>query len=113
VLQNIYPAQRTIQQWFIPTAFAVQPAGTFGNVARTTVTQPGTWNIDMSLNRIFKFTERWNLEVRADGFNIVNHGQLDALTGTTPPPGTTAASPTTSLSPAALSDRSPLLQVLE
>ncbi|MBV9443227.1 MAG: TonB-dependent receptor, partial [Acidobacteriaceae bacterium] len=74
VLPSAYPAQRTVQEWINPAAFHVQPAGTFGNVGRDSVNQPGTWNIDMSLSRIFKFTERWNLEVRADGFNILNHG---------------------------------------
>lgn len=34
----------------------------------------GTWNIDLSLSRIFQCTERWNLEVWGDAFNIVNHG---------------------------------------
>jgi len=27
----------------------------------------------MSVSRIFKFTERWNLEARGDAFNILNH----------------------------------------
>ncbi len=35
---------------------------------------PGQWNIDLSVSRIFKFAERWNLEARGDAFNVLNHG---------------------------------------
>ncbi len=74
VLPNAVPAQRTVKSWFNQAAFQVQPAGTFGNEGRDALNLPGTWNIDLSLSRIFKFTERWNLEVRGDAFNVVNHG---------------------------------------
>ncbi|MBV9035059.1 MAG: TonB-dependent receptor [Acidobacteriaceae bacterium] len=74
VLSNPYPANQTVQQWINPAAFKIQPAGTFGNVGRSSVNMPGQWNIDLSLSRIFKFTERWNLEARGDAFNVLNHG---------------------------------------
>ena len=45
----------------------------FGNAGRNLLNAPGAWNIDMSVSRIFKFTERWNLETRTDAFNILNH----------------------------------------
>ena len=74
VLTSALPAQQTVNSFINPAAFQIQPAGTFGNAGRNSVNQPGTWNIDLSLSRIFKFTERWNIEARADAFNIVNHG---------------------------------------
>jgi len=73
VLASAAPSQQSVKSWFNPAAFQAQPAGTFGNLGRGALIQPGAWNIDMSVSRIFKFTERWNLEARGDAFNILNH----------------------------------------
>jgi hypothetical protein len=59
--------------WFNPAAFAVQAAGTFGNLGRNTVYGPGQINFDMALTRGFSLRERWRLDLRADFFNILNH----------------------------------------
>jgi hypothetical protein len=83
VLPNAVPANRTVKSWFNQSAFKVQPAGTFGNEGRDALNLPGTWNMDLSLSRIFKFTERWNLEVRGDAFNVLNHGNWILTSGTT------------------------------
>jgi len=84
VLSNPYPANQTVQQWVNPAAFVAQPVGTFGNVGRSSVNMPGQWNIDVALSRIFKFTERWNLEARGEAFNVLNHGNWMLFTaGTT------------------------------
>jgi len=60
--------------WFNPAAFAVQPAGTFGNLGRNSVYGPGQINWDMAVTRRFPVKERWKLDLRADFFNIMNHG---------------------------------------
>lgn len=60
-------------QWLNPSAFAPNPLGTFGNLGRNAVRGPGTFNFDTSLSRIFKVTERYSLQVRAEAFNIMNH----------------------------------------
>ena len=59
--------------WFNPAAFAVQPAGTFGNLGRNALYGPGQINWDMALTRRFTLKERWKLDFRADFFNIMNH----------------------------------------
>jgi Carboxypeptidase regulatory-like domain/TonB dependent receptor len=74
VLPNATPAQQGIKSWFNQAAFQKQPTGTFGDVGRTSLNQPGSWNIDLALSRIFRITERWNVEARADAFNVLNHG---------------------------------------
>jgi hypothetical protein len=70
---QVYPGTKTLGEWFNPAAFAVQPAGTFGNLGRNAVYGPGQINWDMSLSRQFHFKERWRLDFRADFFNIMNH----------------------------------------
>jgi len=75
---KVYPDKQTVNQWINTAAFAVQPTGAFGNLGRTSLVGPGSWNIDLSLSRIFKPTERLGLEVRADSFNILNHPNWNA-----------------------------------
>ena len=71
-----------MSEYINPGAFQAQAPGTFGNVGRDSLNGPGSWNIDTSFSRLFKFTERWNLETRADMFNLLNHGNW-VLSGTT------------------------------
>jgi hypothetical protein len=37
---------------------------------------PGAWNLDASLGKKFKVTERFGLEFRAEGFDVFNHHNL-------------------------------------
>jgi hypothetical protein len=70
---QVYPGTKTLGQWFNPSAFAVQPAGTFGDLGRNAVYGPGQINWDMALWRDFKLKERWKLSFKAEFFNIMNH----------------------------------------
>jgi len=62
-----------------PLAFAT-PAGNFGDLGRDAVYGPGFWNVDFSLTKDTKLTERLTLQLRAEFFNIFNHPQF-ALPG--------------------------------
>jgi len=42
---------------------------------------PGAWNLDASVGKKFKVTERFGLEFRAEGFDVFNHHNLYALSG--------------------------------
>ena len=67
----------TIQQWVAGSAFgrlnAITQAGQFGNEGRNAVRGPGLANLDLSLVRTFKLTERINTQFRAEAFNSLNH----------------------------------------
>ncbi len=65
----------TITQWFNTSAFALVPAGVIrpGNEPRGTIVGPGYFRWDTSLFKNMKFTERLNLQFRAEAFNVLNH----------------------------------------
>jgi len=66
----------TADRWYDPCAFSLQPAGTFGNVGRNTVTTPGTQNVDFTVVKTTAIKESMKLEFRAEFFNLLNHTQL-------------------------------------
>jgi hypothetical protein len=55
----------------------VLPAGV-GSLGRNTVRTPGEFDLDLALDRRFRFTERTNFEVRAEAFNALNHTNLNS-----------------------------------
>jgi hypothetical protein len=63
-------------QWFDPNAFKVPLAGTFGNVSRGSLRGPGLFDVDTSFFKRFRVSERWNLQFRAEVFNILNHSNF-------------------------------------
>jgi hypothetical protein len=58
--------------YYDPSAFADPAANTYGNVGRNTLYGPGSVNLDFSLFRTFKFTERFDLQFRLDAANLFN-----------------------------------------
>ena len=73
-------------QWYDPTAFALPLAGTYGNVGRNTLIGPGLQDVDFSLFKTTRLSERWNLQFRAEFFNLFNHANfgLPSVTVLTP-----------------------------
>ena len=63
-------------EYFNPAAFYLQPVGTIGNVGRDTLSGPGLVNLDAALlkdTRINKISEAFDVQFRAEFFNITNH----------------------------------------
>jgi hypothetical protein len=58
--------------WFDTSAFARVTDVRFGNVGRNTMRGPGVINMDLSLFRTFRLTEKFNLQFRAESFNLSN-----------------------------------------
>jgi hypothetical protein len=44
-----------------------------GNINSTPLRGPGAWNIDLSMGKTFKLSERKGLEFKADMLNVLNH----------------------------------------
>jgi len=72
ILSDAYPTNQGVQ-WINPAAFKPNPTGGFGDVGRNALRGPGTVNLDVAVSRIFRITERFSLQGRAEAFNILNH----------------------------------------
>jgi hypothetical protein len=69
---------------FYDTSVFSDPAtGNYGNVGRNTLFGPGSVNMDFSLFRTFKFTERLDLQFRADAANFFNSPHFNNPNGST------------------------------
>jgi hypothetical protein len=71
-------SERSETQWFNTAAFAVAPQFTLGSASRNPVRGPGYRNVELAFIRRIDLKERWNLEVRAEIFNLLNTVQLGA-----------------------------------
>jgi hypothetical protein len=54
--------------------------GTLGNLAQTFFTSPNFFNVDASLAKTFRITERFNFELRTDWLNSTNHQDFSNAT---------------------------------
>lgn len=73
---DLYTGYQTVNQWFNPNCFALQPSGTYGNAGRDTITGPNLWNPDNSLTKdwaVAWISEQFRVQFRAEAFNIFNH----------------------------------------
>lgn len=59
--------------FFNPAAFAAPASGTFGNTGRNIMTGPGAQQLDFSLLKVIRFSEKYSLQLRAEAFNALNH----------------------------------------
>jgi hypothetical protein len=57
----------------------VPPTGCTGNLGRNAFNQPGFFEIDLRIAKQFPITERVNLQVIADGFNMLNHFNVSGV----------------------------------
>ena len=65
------------QLYFNTAVFSAPPPNTFGNVGRNVLHGPNLFEIDASVFRRFRVTERVSLEFRAESFNLSNTPHFD------------------------------------
>jgi hypothetical protein len=76
VVRNPTLSNPTPERWFDTTAFVFPAPGTFGNAGRNILDGPGYQNFNASLVKRTAITERLNLQLRAEVFNLFNHPNL-------------------------------------
>ena len=60
-------------EWWNPACFVEMPYGTIGDSGRDSIPNPSSFNMDFSLVKNTKLTERTYVQIRAEFFDILNH----------------------------------------
>jgi hypothetical protein len=60
-------------QYLNPGLYAQNATGAFGNAGHNSLRGPGYFDIDMTISRSIRLTERLVLQPRAEAFNLLNH----------------------------------------
>jgi hypothetical protein len=63
-------------RWFDPNAFLLPTPGTFGDLGRSTLETPGLAQVDFSLFKTTRISERVGLQFRAEVFNLLNRANF-------------------------------------
>jgi hypothetical protein len=82
------PRAQLINAWFNTAAFAPAALGTFGDSPRNVLRAPGLFNLDWSIAKSFRISERFSTELRGDFFDLLNNPHFNA-------PGSSVASTST------------------
>jgi hypothetical protein len=77
--QPIYLSTSDKTQYVNPAAFALPAPGTFGNLTRGLVRQPSNTNVDFSLNKNWSMHERYQIQFRAEFFNLFNRANFNGF----------------------------------
>lgn len=68
----------TLSNWFNKFAYASPGIATFGNVHRNSLYGPDYSNLNLSFGKTFSVYQKYNLEIRADAQNALNHASFGA-----------------------------------
>ena len=74
---DVFPAQRSLNLWLNPSAFAQPALGTYGNLGIANIQGPSRFTFDTGLTRTFKIREAHSLQYRWEVFNLPNHVNPD------------------------------------
>ncbi len=71
---------RTSEAWFNTAAFRLPEPGIFGNVGRNTIEGPGSWTVNLNLDRSIPLSsEGQRLLILAEATNLLNHVNYTGL----------------------------------
>jgi hypothetical protein len=72
---------RSVAKYFNTAAFTAAPQFVIGTSSRNPVRGPGLQEADLMIGKTFRITERFNLEFRAEAFNVSNTPPLNDPNG--------------------------------
>jgi hypothetical protein len=67
------PMVKSRTEWWNPQCFVFAPYGTIGDTERDLLTNPNYFNLDFSIFKDTKLTEKVTMQFRAEAFDILNH----------------------------------------
>jgi len=62
--------------WFNPASFTDNAVGTLGNVSRGFLRGPGYWGSSFSIQKDTRITEKMNIQLRLEAYNVFNHANF-------------------------------------
>jgi len=80
-VHTLDPRKSPNHQYFDTGKFSPEPLGQLGTSRRRFFAGPGINNINVALAKNTRFGDRYNLEFRAELFNIFNHAQFQNVQG--------------------------------
>jgi len=94
ILSDPYATRRSCSfapciQWLNPAAFQANALGTYGTLGRNALRGPNNMTFDLGISRLFKFTERFALQARAEAFNVTNRANFVGAISPAGQPGVT------------------------
>lgn len=98
--QSLYPAHKSRTKWFNTAAFAAPTKTTdangnayipIGTSSYNKLRGPGFWNMDMNLQKNFKWNGHYAMQLRADSYNVFNHPNFATPNATVYASGTNAS----------------------
>lgn len=73
------PVKQASNGFFLnDAAYTAPAAGQWGTARRNSITGPNQFSLDAALSRTFRLRSRFNLDVRMDSTNLLNHGAYTA-----------------------------------
>ncbi|MBI4904881.1 MAG: TonB-dependent receptor [Acidobacteria bacterium] len=74
--QSLYPSSQSASLWINRAAFVANQRGSFGNAGRNILRAPGFADVDFSVAKNTTIKEGYQLQFRAEVFNLFNHPNL-------------------------------------
>jgi len=70
---NLPRGEQTVEKFFRTECLALQTPMRYGTSGRAVFSGPGRIGIDLSVGKVFRFSEHRNLQFRTEFFNAFNH----------------------------------------
>ena len=68
---------QSVSHWFDTTAFVAPPQYTFGNSGTGILTGPGTFNVNLTLERHIPIRDLFDIDLRGEAFNAFNRANFN------------------------------------
>ena len=68
--------ERTLNHWFDTSAFVAPVQYTYGNSGTGIITGPGSFNVNLTLERHFIVRDRYDIDLRGEAFNAFNRANF-------------------------------------
>ena len=76
LLPNCNQVNGTVAAWLNTSCYTMPPIGEIGNLGGNTIEGPNSMTLDASLVKNTRISERFNLQIRLEGFNVLNRANF-------------------------------------